>query len=126
MISVSEMKMSGTEQVSRQDAMSEAAALVRQSIEQSMKDLLGEDGAKATFFHLGMTDYDNKTKEFHVRMCTLFRGGTPTVERMIVKDLFNKLDIPFVEGDDQNYEKSVEYAMKVARERIHSLRRDRQ
>ena len=100
--------------------MAQVESIVKGSIERTLRDMLGLDGAKATFLHVGMTAYDRGTHKFHMRMFEIFRAGTPTIERMIVKDLFKRLEIPFLEAANLSYENSIKLALKVAHERVRS------
>jgi hypothetical protein len=106
--------MSIAKEANPADRLTEAGAFVKESIDRTLKDILGEGGARATFFHVGITNYDKNSKEFHIRMVSIFKGGTSTIERSIVKDLFKTLDIPFFEDAEFNYEKSIQLALNVA------------
>lgn len=105
------------------DSLEEVALRVRETINQSMKDLLGESGAQAASFHIGLTAYEKEPREFHVRLISMFHQGSDVIERMIIKDLYRKLDIPSVAKPMFNYEESVRYAMRVLQERANSTRR---
>lgn len=115
--------MSAIESVKTSQEMKEAGVIVKESIDQSMRDLLGGTGAQATLFHIGLSHYESETREFHVRLYSIFRTGSATVERMIVRDLYKRLNIPFDDWSDFDYERSVAYALKVARDRVVQGRR---
>ena len=100
------------------DKLVEAGTLVKASIDQTLRDMLGEDGAKATFFHVGLTNYDKESHQFHIRLFSIFSNGTSTIERLIIKDLFKRLDIPFFQDAEINYEKSIQLELKVTHERL--------
>jgi hypothetical protein len=115
--------MNATESLRTNQEMKEAGLIVKESIDQSMRDLLGGTGAEATLFHVGLSHYESETREFHVRLYSIFRAGSATVERMIVRDLYKRLNLPFDDWLDFDYEKSVAYALKVAHERVGQGRR---
>ena len=100
------------------ETFKEVESLIRETIDTSMKDLLGEKGREATMFHVALSDYAKESKEFHVRLFSIFHQGSEVVEKMIVRDLYSRLNIPLKEGSRFDYEESIRYAAKVACDRI--------
>lgn len=83
-----------------------------------MKDLLGEQGAQSTFTHIKLADYDKNPKEFHVRLTSIFNQGSVVIEKMIIKDLYKRLNVPSEGLPGFSYEEAVAHAMKYVRERV--------
>jgi len=106
-----------------QEDLAKAGSVVRESIRRTLKDLIGEQGAQSSFVHVGLADYEKATKEYHVRLFAIFQKGSETIERLIIKDLYETLNIPLQDSAVFDYKKSVKHALKVAHERIIQERR---
>jgi len=82
-----------------------------------MRDLLGEDGRKATLFHLQVPDYEKHPKEFHVHLGVVFKQSASVLERVIIKDVYNKLDLRYDDDGKIDYEHSMKFAFSEASKR---------
>ena len=56
--------------------------------------------------------YANKPAEFHRELQFYFGFGALTLERMIVKELFQKLNLHYPSGNELDFETSIELARK--------------
>lgn len=99
------------------DSLKQIGQVVRETIDQSMKDLLGAQGAESTFIHIKLVDYDKKPNEFHLRLTSIFKQGSAIIEKMIIKDLYKRLNVPLEGLPDFSYEEAVAHAMRYVRER---------
>jgi hypothetical protein len=61
----------------------------------------------------GLLDNSNNAKEFDRTLQSLFGNGSSVIERIVVKDLYRKLSIPYDSTARFDYEKSLETAIAV-------------
>lgn len=117
------IEMSKIESLKQNDEMVMAQVIVKDSIDLTLRNVLGESGAKAIFFYIGLVDYDRKAREFHVRLLSILGKGAYLMERRIIKDLYERLEIPLPDPAHFDYERSIGTALEVAHEMIVGLRR---
>jgi hypothetical protein len=88
-------------------------------------NILGERGMKAVLFRIELGDYLEDPTRLHRDLCTIFGIGAEHLEKLIVKELFRRLNLPFEEGKSFDFGKSVEQARELfmARTKTGSLRR---
>ena len=89
----------------------------KQTIDASMRDLLGEEARQASMFHLQVPDYEQRPKEFHVHLGVMFKQGAAVIEKVIVKDVYNRLDMRYDEDGKFDYEHSMKFAFEEASRR---------
>jgi len=111
------LSFSGSMHEPAQQVSSEAGSLIRQSIDGSMRDILGEEARKATMFHLKVPDYERHPGEFHVHIGAIFMQGASVIEKVIVRDVYDKLDLRFDEDGKIDYVNSMTLALKEASKR---------
>jgi hypothetical protein len=100
-----------------QEISQEVGSLFKQTIDGSMRAVLGEEARKATLFHLQVPDYEKHPKEFHVHLGVMFKQGAQVIEKVIVRDVYNRLDLRFDEDGNFDYENSMKFASKEAYKR---------
>jgi hypothetical protein len=61
----------------------------------------------------GLLDNSNDAKEFDRKLQSLFGNGAAVLERLVVKDLYRKLSIPYDSDASFDYGKSLETAKEV-------------
>lgn len=61
----------------------------------------------------GLLDNSNNSQEFHEQLQSLFGNGAVVLERLVVKDLFRKLSIPYNSQASFDYRESLETAKEV-------------
>ena len=93
-----------------QSANKEFANLLSESIQEGLKNAIGESGMKAVFFHLGLSEHIGDPEAFHKAMHPMFRDGTIVLEKIIVKELFRKLNVSDYFLGDFGFEKYVSFA----------------
>ena len=105
----------------------ENAAKAQEKVFSSMLQLSVNEGVKAALGQaiLGiLTDqglFNNLTdpKEFHRKLQTVFGGGATVIEKIIIKDLFRKLSVPYTSQDYFNYGDDLERARQAcSREKL--------
>jgi hypothetical protein len=100
-----------------QEISQEVGSLFKETIDGSMRAVLGEEARKATLFHLQVPDYEKHPKEFHVHLGVMFKQGAQVIEKVIVRDVYNRLDMRFDEDGNFDYENSMKFAVKEASKR---------
>lgn len=101
----------------RQEFSRDVGEFFKQTIDASMRDVLGEEARKATLFHLKVPDYEQHPKEFHVHIGVIFKQGASVIEKVIVRDVYNRLDMRFDENGKFDYEHSMKFAFEEASRR---------
>ena len=61
----------------------------------------------------GLLDNSDNPREFDKSLQSLFGNGSSVIERIVVKDLYRKLSIPYNSEARFDYEKSLETAKQV-------------
>ena len=61
----------------------------------------------------GLFDNVSDPKEFHRKLQTVFGNGATVIEKIIIKDLFRKLSIPYASQDYFNYGDDLERAREA-------------
>jgi hypothetical protein len=105
----------------KSEVSEEVGSLVKESIDESMRDLVGEEARQAALFHLQGADYQKHPKEFHVHLGVVFKQGASVIEKVIVRDVYSRLDLRFDDDGKVDYESSMKFAFKEASKR-HSER----
>lgn len=67
---------------------------------------------QAVTFHIGSSRFEDPA-EFHNQLLDLFHIGAVYLEKMIAKDLFHKLDIPFDNSDDFDFLEMINQAKEL-------------
>jgi predicted transcriptional regulator len=78
------------------------------SILEGMQNVLGESCMRAALFHLQLVQYARNPREFHHSLETIFGQGAITIEKMIVKEMCRKLDLPYQEMEPFDFAKYCE------------------
>jgi hypothetical protein len=89
-----------------------------------LENIIGERGMKAVLFRIELGDYLEDHARLHRDLCTIFGMGAEHLEKLIAKELFRRLNLPFEEGEKFDFGKSVEQARELfmARMKEGSLR----
>jgi hypothetical protein len=58
-------------------------------------------------------NYLEDPEELHRDLSVIFGAGAESLERVILKELFRRLNIPFEEGENFDFVKSVEQAREL-------------
>ena len=89
------------------------SSMLGQSTEYALKHIIGEGGARVAFFHLKLGECLDDVRETDRRLTSMFKMGTPVLEKAIVKELQARLGVPAKEKATFNFEASVEELRRV-------------
>ncbi|MGQ9545323.1 MAG: hypothetical protein ACUVQX_06005 [Candidatus Bathycorpusculaceae bacterium] len=86
-----------------------------------LEDILGERGMKAILFHVELGDYLEDPAKLHRDLCTMFGVGAKHIEKVMVKELFRRLNLPFEEKENFDFGKTVEQARELFMARMKEI-----
>ena len=89
------------------DDGSNFSSAFRQSTEYALKCVVGEGGAKVAFFHLKLEECLDDPEEVDRRFTTMFKLGTPVLERAIVKNLQERIGVVAKQPESFNFLEAV-------------------
>ena len=90
-----------------------------------LESVLGEKGAKFFLFHVESDRYIEDPRELHRNLYAMFEDGAVLLERIIIKELFKRLNLPYEEdGDDFSFEMYASRAKKLFIARQKEIARD--
>jgi hypothetical protein len=84
-----------------------------ESIVDVLENILGERGMKSVLFRIDLGDYLEDPTRLHRDLCIIFGMGAEHLEKLIVKELFCRLNLPFEEGESFDFGKCVEQAKEL-------------
>src|SRR5579875_570988 len=76
--------------------------ILRESVVTSWKKVLGEN-AQSTFYFLELVSYVQKPVEFDKKLYSIFGQGSLALEKVIIADLFQRLNVPLKELKRNSY-----------------------
>lgn len=79
---------------------------------EALKNALGEECMRTIFFHLELDQHANNPKEIHEKLCPLFKQGAEIIEKIIVKELFRRANLPYEERGNFDFERYVNLGRK--------------
>lgn len=85
----------------------EFSQVLHESILKGLKNALGETSAKVVLLNMKSTRYVDSPEEFHRDLYAIFNEGALSLEKVIVKELFCRLSVPFEEKGDFGFAASV-------------------
>lgn len=93
-----------------QEEDTQFANLLSESIREGLKNVLGESGMQATLFYLGLSEHFGNLELFHNRLHSMFKDGAVILEKIIVKELFRRLNLSNYGIAEFNFESYVSFA----------------
>ncbi len=87
--------------------------VLHESIREGMRNVLGETGMHAALFHLKSGQDPWRPKEFHDNLIAIFKDGAVVLEKIIVKELFQRCGLIYQSTEDFDFQKSVNLAREV-------------
>ena len=96
------------------DPNSDFASIFQSSVKDGLRNTLGETVMQTLVPLLKQTlqTYAEKPSEFHRELQFYFGFGALTLERMIVKELFQKLNLHYTSSNELDFETSMRLARK--------------
>lgn len=85
------------------------SSMLQLSVNEGVKSALGQ-AILGILSGQGMFDNILDPKEFHRKLQTVFGNGATVIEKIIIKDLFHKLSLPYTSQDSFNYGDDLERA----------------
>lgn len=87
--------------------------LLRECIHDGVEGVLGWGGMQVLLYHFQLDQYWEKPREFHINLHFALGPGSVVLEKMIVKELFRRLNVPYAERDGFDFERYVNYAQEI-------------
>ncbi|TMI39969.1 hypothetical protein E6H21_07740 [Candidatus Bathyarchaeota archaeon] len=96
------------------DFKSDFSSIFQESVKDGLRNTLGETVMQTLVPLLKQTlqTYAEKPSEFHRELQFYFGFGALTLERMIVKELFQKLNLHYTSSNELDFETSMRLARK--------------
>jgi len=85
--------------------------VLRDSISDGMRRVLGAEGTQATLHHLDLPSFDDPRK-FHERLSEIFGLGTASLERVIIQQLHRATGVSSALAGDGDFVEQVELAKR--------------
>jgi hypothetical protein len=85
------------------------SSLLRDSIGDGIRGALGQ-AILGVLVDQGLFDNASNVKEFHRKLQTVFGNGAFVIEKVVIKDLFRKLALPYISQEPFNYGDALEEA----------------
>ena len=84
--------------------------ILKQSIVDGMKKVLGEDGVQSTFYYLDLVAVFQRPAEFHKKLHSMFGTGSLTLEKTILIELYQTVNVQFKERKGYEFADYVDLA----------------
>jgi len=96
------------------DPKTDFSSIFQESVREGLRNTLGETVMQTLVPLLKQTlqTYAEKPSEFHRELQFYFGFGALTLERMIVKELFQKLNLHYSSSNELDFETSIDLARK--------------
>jgi len=85
---------------------------LRWSIQDAIRNILGESGLEAVCSILHLDELAKNPEEFHSQMDRIFGRGVLAIEAVVVKALFRRLNLRYVESGFFEFERCVNQAKR--------------
>jgi hypothetical protein len=87
------------------------SAMLRDSISEGMSRVIGVGGTQAMLYYLDLPSLDNPEK-FHEKLTEIFGSGTAALERAILEQLYQTVDVSASPMNDDGFVNQVELAKR--------------
>jgi len=96
------------------DPKSDFSGIFQESVKEGLRNTLGETVMLTVvpLLKQSLQTYAEKPSEFHRELQFYFGFGALTLERMIVKELFQKLNLHYTSSSELDFETSIGLARK--------------
>ena len=88
------------------------SSMLQHSVNEGVKAALGQ-AILGILTDQGLFDKVTDPKEFHRKLAMVFGNGATVIEKIIIKDLFRKLSLPYISQDYFNYGDDLERARQA-------------
>jgi hypothetical protein len=87
--------------------------LLHDCIVEGIESILGEKVMRGVLLYLGLGQYTTDPRGFHSKLSDIFGNGAVMVEKLIIKELFRRVNIPFYENGNFEFERYVNRAKEA-------------
>jgi hypothetical protein len=87
--------------------------VLHECIVDGLENVLGESCTRAIVFHIELGDYIDDPSEFHRNLYALLGLGALVLEKVIVEELFRRLDIPYEQRGNFDFSEYVNEAREL-------------
>ena len=84
------------------------------SAEATFEAILGRDARLVLSYHIPSSLIGDDPRRFHERLCALVKGPAGTLEYLVVKEVYERLGVRFLENGPLDFLKSIQEAKMVA------------
>ena len=78
-----------------------------------LENVIGETGMRVISLHVELGDYLEDPTELHRNLRSMFGVGAENLEKVVVKELFRRLDLCYEQRENFDFAKSVEQAKEL-------------
>ena len=102
---------------------SDFSKLFLESIDEALNQILGENLTNIVYYYfqryfsLKKKDFPTKVEEFAEALEKSFGTGAPIIKKIVVKNLYAKLEIDFTEKEDFDFIGCIDFAKRKMEER---------
>ena len=88
---------------------------MKNSFLEAITNVLGTGGAQSILFNLGLAQFIAHPREFHDNLCRIFGSAVRAelMEKIIVKELYTRINVPYYEGSEFVLEKHIEFVKRM-------------
>jgi hypothetical protein len=93
-----------------QTVESEFFETLHESVLNGLRQVIGESGIRALLFNIELGQYLDEPEAFHRNLYAIFNEGAIILEKVIVKELFRRINMPYTVGGDFDFARCVSQA----------------
>jgi hypothetical protein len=86
-----------------------------------LKNALGESGTNAVLFNIESRRCVEDARILHKNLHAIFGDGVFIIEKVIVKELYRRLNVPYEEPEEFDFARSVNRARELFKTRLQNL-----
>jgi hypothetical protein len=87
--------------------------LMNETVETTVRQILGEGAGQALLFHLGAKPSTSDGLEFSERLKRIVGKGAPVVEILILRSLYERIGMNYAEAPEKSFEQEVRRAREI-------------
>jgi len=87
--------------------------VLRECIENGLRYVVGESGMKAVLFRIESGQFIDNPEGFHRDLYLIFNDGAVALEKVIIRELFRRLSLPYEERGDFDFVTYVNQAKEL-------------
>jgi hypothetical protein len=87
--------------------------ILRACVETGLRNVLGEGSMHSVLFYLQLDQLEQNPRELHNKLYSIFKDGAVILEKVVVKELYQRLDMLYVEREAFDFEEYVKSAERM-------------